>query len=215
MGNTFFINVYLIIFNTVPLMQSMRSSHRLYLFIIIFYLFLIAHWLNTGKSVVLKNIWTLVLIFTLLFSGTKSLRERFSADFLPNDYFQAHIFLKNLNAPILYLPGYLPLHTSMLTTYSWATNGSNIQSIYLNPFSTYLPFNGLISYEQHYYPEHGLDPIMEMSTHDFYLHLKEKNISYVIYDNYFDWSNFPEFKLDHQTFELYKSFGQIKLFKVN
>jgi hypothetical protein len=122
--------------------------------------------------------------------------------------------MKSFEGSVLYLPGYLPLHNSIITTYSWAKDESSVQSIYLNPFSAYLPFDNLVSYEQYYYPEYNLVPIMSLDSQKFYDHLIENKIEYILYDSYFEWENFHEFKLDEQKFELIQTFGKLDIFKV-
>jgi hypothetical protein len=214
MGNIFFINVYLFIFENFPLMHSMRSSHRLYFFTIILYLFLIALWMHTGKSKELKYFWTVCLSVLIVISGVRTVLDRFTFAAMPIDYFNVYEYMKSFEGSVLYLPGYLPLHNSIITTYSWAKDESSVQSIYLNPFSAYLPFDNLVSYEQYYYPEYNLVPIMSLDSQKFYDHLIENKIEYILYDSYFEWENFHEFKLDEQKFELIQTFGKLDIFKV-
>lgn len=216
MGNKFLFNLYLILFKHLPLMDSMRSSHRLYLYILMIYMYLTG-WFFTkvnNKFIKIKYLWLFSLIIIFLMSSVKVFSTRLAITIIPNSYFNVYNLLKDKPNKTLYLPAYLPLHQSIITSYEWAKFNTNVKSIYVNPFATYLPFEGLINYGQFYYPENKIEPIMSFSREEFDNFVDEQGINYLIVDRNFDWKLFPDFRLNSQKYEVIRKFSNIYLLRV-
>ncbi len=215
MGNRFVYDAYLLLFSTLPLMKTMRSSHRLYMFVIFVYSIMIAVWfLNNKQRLKYKVIW-LVLFSVTLVPNYDLLRSRFTFRKMPADYFRTYEhFEKSKTSKVLYLPAYPPVHKSLVNAYSWSLS-NKMGSIYFNPFTTFLPFKGLVSYEMVYYPEYGLEFIMEYDQAQFDKFIEENSFEFLIVDNYFLWDLYPEFKLNTSRYNLIKKYGEISIYRTD
>lgn len=215
MGNKFIYDVYLFIFSTLPLMKTMRSSHRLYMFVIFGYSIMIAIWfLNDKLRLRYKVIWLVLFLITLL-PNYELLKSRFTFRKMPDDYFKVYQHFEQLQASkVLYLPAYPPIHKSLVNAYTWSLSDTPVISIYSNPFSTFLPFEGLVSYEMVYYPEHGLEYIMEYNSDKLDRFIKEGGFDFLVVDNYFLWHLYPDFKLNVDKYRLINQIGKIHIYSV-
>ena len=108
MGNNLFINLYGFIFDNFPLMSSIRSSHRFYVFIFTIQIILIYNLIEKLKGK-LKRIYVVCLVTIIVLTGISTInqaKEQYVNLQIPTDYPQVEQYIKqNLKGKtVLYLP---------------------------------------------------------------------------------------------------------------
>jgi hypothetical protein len=224
MGENSPINIYEIIFKNFPLMDSLRSTYRLYVFqMIIVYVFMYTALINSShyKRIISLTIYFLIVIVPLLHIYDN--KNYFYYGVLPPEYFEAQQYLNKIDEKKLYFPLNQQGIQNISNRFYWSMpNYNQTIVIYKNPFTSVIPVKNILQFEK--YPLLSKD-LLEIRSgfgadtplEDTINLLARQNIKYIIYDNNYKWEtsaeNIPLDKLLALT-HLKKRFGSIYILEV-
>lgn len=159
MGNRFQPDIYGLLFYNFPLMNTIRSSHRLYVFIFIIQMIFTYNVMEHLRlnSIIRYGIYRLLLILIciiLIINSYLVLQSQVQKVIVPDDYNNAKKYIEENypNSKILYLPYYTGTLTNQFT-WSYSTKPRLNNFVYQNPFLSiyYLP-NQLSIFDWYNYP---------------------------------------------------------------
>lgn len=227
LGNNLFFPLYGYLFHHLPLMDTIRSSHR-YIFFEIFILVIFIftglnafHFSESKLKQLLEKAMGLLLIFVLLINLYTSLNHVHSS-VLPEEYFEASEYISNSKLSTIYFPAYMPIHNSMTGNYSWLQEDSiGDRTIYKNPFTSLLAVPNMRHVET-YHTDIRSQELRNLINYtnepDAIIEaLQYKGIEQLVLDKNFNWSEqFPEFDISkiEDSLQLQKQFGNIYIYQL-
>ncbi len=217
------INIYEWIFNTLPLMDTLRATYRFMFFELVF-IFIIVYFtlrrLKEGNR--LQVIIFVAISMVCLYLSTQYIytnRNYFFVATLPQEYFDAQAYLKNNYDKKVYFPPETPLFHSIITDYNWGNPSYNATILlYKNPYTSFLPLHNLIQYERYPYllsPQY-LELFyltnLENKPEDIVRALELRGVTDIVLDKNYNWKqNYPNFNVDQfiKLTKVDKQFGNI------
>lgn len=208
MGNKFLFNLYGWLFDHLPLLNTIRSSHRFYYFLLLVQAVLclfVFEKLSQSKNKIVNYFFSGILSVLVIFITVKNVyyfNRIFAVGKIPDSYQQVTRFFHDKTGSVIYLPFFLQSSGSMIGNYSWLNKTEDIKKVssYALPFSSiYLIRNQILPHTGEYPSNsYSLEKIKNLWALDFRNRKNEDissgidsiNSDYLIFDKYFDWGKF-------------------------
>jgi hypothetical protein len=214
-------------FDNIPLMSTIRSTHRFYYFLLLLLsvgIFLVYERILLIKSKIISAFFLIVLSLLIVITSIVNinyLTQTININKLPNEYFQVAQYFENIPGKKIYFPSYMPTGESMSGNYYWFSDKITSPTLYINPFNSLLLLPDLITFDGYPFVSLQLRELrslvgLDNSPEKIVEAMERRNIEYVIIDNNFMWSKYyPDADLELiknlLTFEW--SYGDIEIYR--
>lgn len=216
------------LFYHLPLMNTLRSVHRLIFFQQLVLFIIIYGGIKTIELIKSKLKYLLIAGLAIILVGIPALfiKSNFGLLYkteIPAEYFELKEYLADDKNPKIYFPFYLPLHQSFNENFSWMKKPALHKTLYGNPYISLFALPNMIqadafpSVEENILELRSLFDYQRNSPAEIIETLKLHGIKYLIIDNNFDWQkNFPAFDFQKitQNLKLEKQFGNLYLYSL-
>ena len=222
LGNNSQTDVYRLMFDNVPILNSIRSLHRFVYFqlIILFVGIYAGLSLLTRKHKKISLCVGAVIAAALTFNLYQN-HSLFNFTRIPQEYFEAVRYLKSLPGKKIYFPSQVPLFQGMSGNYTWLNYQPKLRTAYINPLTSIFSTPNLIALEEFPLSIKTSELLtltsLNKSPEEIIQALETHGIEYLILDENYLWGkNYPDFNIENfiKATNVDRKFGSIVVIRL-